>query len=579
MPDDADPGPDPTPDDAELIAYLDGELDPAAARRLEDRMAADPALRRRAVALKQTYALLDYLPKPDPSATFATRTLDRIPAVKPSASTSSPAVNAPPAPGSPSSSVPMILPTGPMAVPMMAAPPRRGLAWVAGVLLAALAAGAAGYALTGVFRPPPAPIDTGSNTLAFTDRRVIEHLPLYAAADDYEFVVKLSDPELFGDDPAVTFDGPPAPPGADTTDKPTGPQLDALVKAFQALPPDRQAAIRKLDQRLNDQPPATRDRLFRVLEAYVVWLNGLPEAERRGVLAAATPDLRLGVVHDLRERQWLESLPAAIRKNADPTQRAELVKRWKEEEAERRRTWAFTRTQWDAINKGDRTPWPFADEAMRKEVVEFARTAYRPDNTKYDDRPRCRLTVANGGELERYREALDRAEKQNEWAWYGKTVYDLSRKYETLPEPASGKPVVDVSDLGPLADRFSVKGKGKQAVQPTLGKWPEFALEVHRFMTDTKGGVIPANVVLGPSKPAEFKPEVREFLPALEKKAKPAEWTTLRQLEGKWPEYPRELIRLAKQYDLSVPGAMPPGKPSLWEKTYNPPRGGPKPGG
>src|SRR5436309_9980163 len=76
----ADDAPD--PDEAELVAYLDGELDAPAARRLEDRMAADPELRTRAAALKKTYDLLDYLPRPEPSATFATRTLDRLPAVR-----------------------------------------------------------------------------------------------------------------------------------------------------------------------------------------------------------------------------------------------------------------------------------------------------------------------------------------------------------------------------------------------------------------------------------------------------------------------------------------------------------------
>jgi anti-sigma factor RsiW len=41
-------GPAPDPFEAELVAYLDGELDAAAARRVEAKLASDPAARARA---------------------------------------------------------------------------------------------------------------------------------------------------------------------------------------------------------------------------------------------------------------------------------------------------------------------------------------------------------------------------------------------------------------------------------------------------------------------------------------------------------------------------------------------------
>src|SRR5687768_6060753 len=80
-----DPTPDrPPPDeaapdpDAELIAYLDGELDGPEAQEVEARLTLDPAARTRADAYKKTYDLLDYLPRPEPSPDFATRTLTRL---------------------------------------------------------------------------------------------------------------------------------------------------------------------------------------------------------------------------------------------------------------------------------------------------------------------------------------------------------------------------------------------------------------------------------------------------------------------------------------------------------------------
>src|SRR5262245_51964587 len=102
-------GPPVDPFEAELVAYLDGELDPASAHKVEVRLAADPAARARAAALKKTFDLLDYLPKSDPSPNFTTKTLDKLPAVKSVAVTPPPA-NAPVAP-TVSTSVPVALAT------------------------------------------------------------------------------------------------------------------------------------------------------------------------------------------------------------------------------------------------------------------------------------------------------------------------------------------------------------------------------------------------------------------------------------------------------------------------------------
>jgi hypothetical protein len=81
---------------------------------------------------------------------------------------------------------------------------------------------------------------------------------------------------------------------------------------------------------------------------------------------------------------------------------------------------------------------------------------------------------------------------------------------------------------------------------------------------------VPGTVSLGPSRPDEFKPPVRDFLKVLEKKSTAAEREALKRLEGKWPEYPRELIRQAKAHDLSVPGVTLPGSPREWDRLYGP---------
>src|SRR5205807_3086423 len=63
---------------ADLVAYLDGELEGDAARALEQKLALDPAARAEADDLKRTWDLLDFLPKSEPSPNFTHRTLDRL---------------------------------------------------------------------------------------------------------------------------------------------------------------------------------------------------------------------------------------------------------------------------------------------------------------------------------------------------------------------------------------------------------------------------------------------------------------------------------------------------------------------
>jgi hypothetical protein len=61
-----------------LTAYLDGELDPKAAQDLEAKINLDPEARKEVEALRQTWSLLDYLPKVTPSTGFTHRTMERL---------------------------------------------------------------------------------------------------------------------------------------------------------------------------------------------------------------------------------------------------------------------------------------------------------------------------------------------------------------------------------------------------------------------------------------------------------------------------------------------------------------------
>jgi len=158
---------------SELIAYLDGELDPKLARRVEVKLNTDPRVRAEADALKRTWALLDYLPRPDPSPNFTHRTVDRLSTM---------------GPGSP--------------LHMRRPAWRRwalGIGWAAALLLV----GVAGYAgapwVAAAYRGQAGDPASEAEQLA-RDLRTIEQLRLLQNANDFQFANELDRPELFGDD-------------------------------------------------------------------------------------------------------------------------------------------------------------------------------------------------------------------------------------------------------------------------------------------------------------------------------------------------------------------------------------------
>ncbi len=150
-------------DRANLVAYLDGELTGEAARALEAKLSLDPATRAEADALRRTWDLLDFLPRPQASAHFTHRTLERLSPLRDDEWHRR----------------------------------RRwrvrciGLGWAAALLLA----GWAGYAGYNWLMP----LEPGERQL-LQDLRIIENKRLYERIEDLDFWRALDAPDLFGED-------------------------------------------------------------------------------------------------------------------------------------------------------------------------------------------------------------------------------------------------------------------------------------------------------------------------------------------------------------------------------------------
>lgn len=154
-------------DRANLTAYLDGELEEEAAQALEAKLGQDPEARAEVEQLRQTWSMLDYLPRPAPSASFTHRTMEKLSLEK------------------------RPLETGKMAGRPGGSWLKR-IAWAAAVLIAV---GVGWYASQRLWQPAPDPDERLVRQL-----RLIEKWRAYEMVDDVDFLRQLDHPDVFGDD-------------------------------------------------------------------------------------------------------------------------------------------------------------------------------------------------------------------------------------------------------------------------------------------------------------------------------------------------------------------------------------------
>jgi hypothetical protein len=322
-------------------------------------------------------------------------------------------------------------------------------------------------------------------------------------------------------------------------------RLQHDLQAFYALPAAQQESLRRLDRQLHELDPATQHRLWAVLERYSLWLDALPPADRRRVLAAADPDERLRLIRELRQREWFDRLPRRLREEVGKLQgekRARYLADLRRRERQERLAWAQPRKQ--------PTPQrPRRVGELPAEVQQFIVRQLVP-----------RLTAA---EKARLRQAEGR------WPDLARTVRQLAEHYPVLPELPPPYVSVTCYDELPLAVRLAlprtVLGRRRRVwreLQKLEGRWPEFALAFTREARSRPKVWLPP---LGASRPAEFPAATRAFLkntllPRLGGEAK-----VLRKLEGLWPEYPLRLHELARRHQLVIPGMSLPGPRQLWE--------------
>lgn len=334
---------------------------------------------------------------------------------------------------------------------------------------------------------------------------------------------------------------------------------------FQTLDAGRQQQLRKLHEDFLALDEKDQSRFTRVMQGYNAWLARLPEEDRQRVVTAPSAADRLEVVRQLREREWVETLPRPYKEvyaRLDADARRQKVQEWRTEEAERRDEWAVAVRHWAEFQPG-KVPAIF--DGDRKELVDVF-VGHLKENLSDTERTELDDAQAAANEFGIYLR-------------YAMEVARLADRHPVLPGKVGPKAFDSLPDevktyLIRNDAHFRKKGvvpsgdDDAKALQRAKGRWPEFAVELTRYC-QKKGLKLP--VPLGDCRKEDMPAEVRAFLTTLEPQLKKteagkADLRALDEAHGKWPDYPRLILDLAKKYKQSIPGWTLPGPPQMWDK-------------
>jgi hypothetical protein len=250
--------------DEDLVAYLDGELDDATSKRLEERLANDESARQRLRALAVSWDLLDHLPRTAADESFTRTTVELI------------AVEA----------------RKDVEAEQAAMPTRNRRRWIGGII-AGVAAAMIGFVAVVVAWPD-------ENERLLRDLPIVQNFELYDVmpqSGGIEFLRELESKEWFVGD-AVENDPGPAPGTELQADgSPAREVLAARRAEVESLSPEEKNSLRKLYERFKERPKDEQERLRQfdaelrdearlraVLASYHNWLPTLSPLERANLL-------------------------------------------------------------------------------------------------------------------------------------------------------------------------------------------------------------------------------------------------------------------------------------------------------
>ena len=301
--------------DEELVAYLDGELEPNATKRMENLLASDARARQRLNQLAVSWDLLDQLPRATVDDLFTKTTVEMV----------------------------AVAAEHEVAETVKAEPARRRVRWLA-MGVATLLALAVGFIAVGLTLPD-------RNDALLRNLPSVVNLELYRSVGDVAFLKQLQTANLFVDETGnvnkSASNGAISPKAIDQSagkdsgaaTQPAGkengegnpPRNSSLATAnlsksladrriwinklepeqklvlnrefdrYSALGPRKSSALEQIDQYVQSELERG-EQLIRVMQRYHDWLITLTPTERAN-LSDAVPDKRLALVRQLKQDQ------------------------------------------------------------------------------------------------------------------------------------------------------------------------------------------------------------------------------------------------------------------------------------
>ena len=327
-------------------------------------------------------------------------------------------------------------------------------------------------------------------------------------------------------------------------------QIRRAAEELHSLSPERQANLRRIDHDLHQEPAATQARLHDLLDVYDDWLSRLGEADRDRIRKAPDKTARLAVIRELRRDDWLRTQPKSLREKfaALPVEERELfVAKARGEERARRAEWADARRFWDDLGRNKPLP---------KKLLDF-----EPAVQTYVNDVLMKLLS---------KEERDRlAKAEGQWPLYAQTLVELADAHPPALSKTIG-PSVFLDLPKSVRDSFGKKGGGilkekniEKKLKPFEGQFPNFAMKLANFAKEN-GAVMPFEWWAYNFKSLSLP--MQEFVTKqLMTRLGDKEKRMIVEDEGKWPEYPETIRRLAKTHNLVAPWFTLPGARERWD--------------
>lgn len=255
---------------ANLVAYIDGELNDAESRAIATKLTMSVSARRELEALEKTWELLEYLPRPQASPELMARTLTQVE---------------------------LLAGRGDRLLTLADFAARRALRLLV-LAVSALVTLALAYVVTRWVWPDP------TNRL-IQNLSLAQHLDEYLDVGSFRFLEQLDDSPEFKEEVSLLRTTEMRGGTAANEKRVRAMPVEERARLVQnldrlaLLDPAQQAAVREIDTRLAAQSADDRSRYLSLLRVYHLWRGGLPEASRKE-LAEANEEARLAIVSRIR---------------------------------------------------------------------------------------------------------------------------------------------------------------------------------------------------------------------------------------------------------------------------------------